>query len=105
MTLQHLLYPGHPSYPSGHATMAYAWAFLIAAFKPAYRHRLEEAARRVAWNRVVAGLHFPTDGEGGRAFAVEIAAQIMKAENEASRKFVSGLHEALRSVPDTDPTS
>jgi hypothetical protein len=100
--LPHLLYPGHPSYPSGHATMAYAWVFLIAGFKPAYLPRLEKAARQVAWNRVVAGLHFPTDGDGGRAFAVEIAAQIMKAENEASQTFVSNLREALGSISDAD---
>jgi membrane-associated phospholipid phosphatase len=84
--------PGTASYPSGHATQS----FLIVAalghvfppvpkvpvtpdqkprnYGPAgYLAAVEAMAERIARNREIAGLHFPTDTAGGRALAGQIA--------------------------------
>jgi acid phosphatase (class A) len=68
--------PGHSSYPSGHATEASAVAMLLARAMSHLgdpyrlpRERALESARRVAENREVAGVHFPSDTAAGVALA------------------------------------
>jgi acid phosphatase (class A) len=84
------LYPGHPSYPSGHATMAYTWAYLFAVLVPARRQALEEAAAQVAFNREVAGVHFPSDSEAGRQLAEQVVA-LMTGGGSALEALADGL--------------
>ncbi|MBV7394772.1 phosphatase PAP2 family protein [Mameliella alba] len=75
--------PGHGAWPSGHATEAFACAtllsrlFMNAAVDPVqqitagselYRH-----AERIAMNRTVAGVHFPTDSMAGAVLGVSVA--------------------------------
>lgn len=62
-------YPGHASYPSGHAAQAYAVALLYQHMFEGAKTGLLDAAARVAENRVVAGVHFPSDSEAGRLLA------------------------------------
>jgi len=54
------------SYPSGHATFAYAAAILLAAMVPEKAAVIFERADRYAENRVIAGVHYPTDIEAGK---------------------------------------
>ena len=49
------------SFPSGHATTAFAAAFLWAAFLPRFRWALYTLAALVALSRVYLGVHFPFD--------------------------------------------
>lgn len=81
------LHPGHPSYPSGHATMAYALAFLyqtlyqksdIKGVNPA---DFETAAKTVADNRVIAGVHFPADSKAGELLARLVVGWLMDSTN------------------------
>lgn len=69
----HPLYPGHPSFPSGHAALAYAAAFLLgealAVKHPGIDARLLIAAEAVAQNRVIAGVHYPSDSIAGKELA------------------------------------
>jgi acid phosphatase (class A) len=66
----HWLYPGHPSYPSGHATVAWTFAYLFGEFaRPRERKLLEATAAQVARNREIAGVHYPSDSEAGRLLA------------------------------------
>ncbi|WP_420327652.1 phosphatase PAP2 family protein [Mameliella sp.] len=75
--------PGHGSWPSGHATEAFACATLLSrlflntpvdpveqikAGSELYRH-----AERIAMNRTVAGVHFPTDSMAGAVLGVTVA--------------------------------
>lgn len=57
--------PGHGALPSGHATHAAMLAELLGeiayADLPAGQDMLDRLARRIAFNRVVAGVHFPMD--------------------------------------------
>jgi acid phosphatase (class A) len=57
---------GNASYPSGHATFAYAAAILLAEMAPEKAAAIFDRADRFAENRVIAGVHYPTDIEAGR---------------------------------------
>lgn len=75
--------PGHGALPSGHATIATLTACLYAQLLPApSRTRVEQLdrlARRIAFNRVVAGVHFPIDSEVGYALGAQIAIALVAA--------------------------
>lgn len=75
--------PGHGAWPSGHATEAFATATVLSrlfvpddfdpsasikAATPLYRH-----AARIAANRTVAGVHFPTDSMAGAVLGTTLA--------------------------------
>jgi acid phosphatase (class A) len=59
--------PVTPSFPAGHALSAHLIsAFLRAAQRPFVQPAmLDTVAGRVAYNRVIAGLHYPLDNEAG----------------------------------------
>jgi acid phosphatase (class A) len=65
------------SYPSGHATMGYLDAILLANMVPEKRAQLFARGRQFGENRVVDGVHYPTDIEAGRLDATVIAAALM----------------------------
>ncbi|HEY8612954.1 MAG TPA: hypothetical protein VIL69_16915, partial [Roseomonas sp.] len=75
--------PGHPAFPSGHATQAYLIAELAAHVLPAslapLGDVLRERAKRIARNREIAGLHFESDSKAGRALALAIASILQNA--------------------------
>ncbi|MBE0586939.1 MAG: phosphatase PAP2 family protein [Hydrogenophaga sp.] len=68
--------PGHGSWPSGHATEAFAVAQMLQPFmnqaRPGKKDgensqvQLQRLAARIAVNRTVAGVHFPVDSAAGR---------------------------------------
>lgn len=80
--------PGHGSLPSGHATVA---AFnsellrlLMYADGPKQRvDVLDRLARRIAFNRVVAGVHFPVDSQAGYALGRQMARAMATLAGEA----------------------
>jgi len=78
--------PGHASWPSGHATQAWLKALCIEHVLQgvlsgtlttgdlgAVSSNLRTLAIRVARNREIAGLHYPTDSAAGRRLAATIA--------------------------------
>jgi acid phosphatase (class A) len=65
------------SYPSGHATCGYLWAILLADMVPERRDELFARGTRYGMNRVVGGVHYPTDAEAGRLSAAVIAAVML----------------------------
>ena len=50
-----------PSYPSGHAVQAYLVASFLSEKSPQHRQEFMDVAYDVAWSRVVAGYHWPSD--------------------------------------------
>ena len=66
------------SYPSGHAYNAYLNAALLSEIFPEKRAEIFERARYVAWGRIIGGVHFPTDLEGGRRMAEAGVAELKK---------------------------
>jgi membrane-associated phospholipid phosphatase len=77
--------PGHGSWPSGHATEAFAVAVLLEALMDAApgsgnppngslcHEQLQRLAARIATNRVVAGVHYPVDSAVGRLLGTALA--------------------------------
>jgi hypothetical protein len=67
--------PGHASYPSGHATQAHLVALILGEvmpLPPAGRPKpLRLLAERIARNREVLGLHYPSDSIAGAKLAKE----------------------------------
>lgn len=61
--------PHHPAYPSGHASQTYFIALLLAEINPHNRDAYIESANRIAHNREIAGLHYPSDSKAGRELA------------------------------------
>lgn len=62
--------PGHAAYPSGHATEAYLMAHVLGDVMPEnMREPLKRMAQRIARNREVIGVHYPSDSEAGRKLA------------------------------------
>jgi hypothetical protein len=73
--------PGHGSYPAGHATQCYLVAAVLKALldeavtpgRDALAGQLDKLAERVAYNRVVAGLHYEKDNEVGAGLGIALA--------------------------------
>lgn len=64
--------PEHGAYPSGHSTQAHAIAFLLTAIAPERKAEFESDALRVAVNREIAGVHYPSDSAAGRLLGRQI---------------------------------
>jgi undecaprenyl-diphosphatase len=61
------------SLPSGHATVSFACATVLALAVPRLRWPLFALAALVAWSRVYVGVHFPGDVLAGAVLGVGIA--------------------------------
>ncbi len=88
--------PSNASYPSGHATRAVLWARVLAVLSPKDKEALRERARLVAIDRVIAGVHYPTDVAAGLALGDAIADELMKSE-----AFKADLEKAKAEWPST----
>ncbi|MBQ1763359.1 MAG: phosphatase PAP2 family protein, partial [Aquincola sp.] len=76
---KHAFHPGHPSYPSGHATMAHAVSLVLGEIAPGTnKDALAAAAERIGRRREVAGLHYPSDSAAGRSLAAWLVTQLKK---------------------------
>jgi acid phosphatase (class A) len=65
------------SFPSGHATWFRATAELLADLLPERRERIERVGRQGGANRVLCGVHYPSDVEAGQRLGAEAARQII----------------------------
>lgn len=78
------------SYPSGHATCGYLWALLLGELLPEQRAALLARGMEYGDNRLVGGVHYPSDVAAGRLAAVAIMAHLrgrpaFEADLEAAR--------------------
>jgi acid phosphatase (class A) len=70
--------PADDSYPSGHTYRAFLDAEVLSQIYPERRAELFDRARHIAWARIIGGVHFPTDLEGGRLLAAAVMAAELK---------------------------
>ena len=70
-------FPGHPAFPSGHATVAHVFAGLIAARQPHLAQAVETEAAAVARRREIAGLHYQSDSAAGKDLAQQMVKQML----------------------------
>jgi acid phosphatase (class A) len=66
-----------PSYPSGHSMSGYLLAFTMAQIVPEKKQEILDRADDYAHNRVVCGVHYPTDTEASRRMAYVIFGNMM----------------------------
>jgi acid phosphatase (class A) len=79
------------SYPSGHTTHITASAIVMGDMVPEKRDAIWERAHDYAWSRVIAGMHYPNDLDGGRLAGTAVAVALrgrpeFKADFEAARR-------------------
>ena len=72
--------PHGDSYPSGHSTFATVTAIILAEMVPEKRAQLFERAARYRLNRVLGGVHYPSDIEAGHIAGTVIAAFMLQNE-------------------------
>jgi acid phosphatase (class A) len=88
--------PASGSYPSGHATRGWLAAILLANMVPEKSTELFARGREYGQNRVVAGVHFPSDVEAGRLSATAIMTALI--QNESFRRDFAAARTELREV-------
>lgn len=75
--------PGHPSYPAGHAAQGHMAVLLLGHLlqeEPSLMQAMLGAAERVAENRVIAGIHFPSDSVAGKNLALQFVPMLLRSE-------------------------
>jgi len=86
--------PVTPSFPSGHALQNHLIALCLGAANrsPNQPDMLTKLARRIAQNRVIAGLHYPLDNEAGEV-AARKCFELLDKEGSEFRKLVEAARE------------
>jgi acid phosphatase (class A) len=69
--------PNDGSYPSGHSSWVRAVALVLADMVPERRAQIIARANEYAYNRVVVGVHYPSDVEAGKLAGTAIAAALL----------------------------
>lgn len=64
--------PGHPSFPSGHATQAFLFAYILSHKYPSKREFFMRAANDIAVNRERVGVHYKSDTLLGKDIAKQL---------------------------------
>jgi acid phosphatase (class A) len=85
--------PPNASYPSGHTMWARTMGLLLADMLPEYREKIIARSDEYAFNRVVAGVHYPSDVESGKLAATALTAFLL-----ASPSFQKDLAEAKQEL-------
>ena len=96
--------PENASYPSGHSAFGNFGALVLSHMFPEHSHAIEERGKEYAWNRVIAGVHFPTDIEGGHR-AAKFTFDRLKAVPEFADDLARATREARAAMglPPIDP--
>lgn len=69
------------SYPSGHATMGYSFAVVLASIVPAKAQAILARADEYAENRLVCGMHFRKDIVAGQTLGTAVALEMLQNSN------------------------
>jgi len=82
---------GGPSYPSGHATVARIYALVLSDLVPGRRSEFIAGADEAALYRVISGVHYPSDIEGGKRLADAVYTKFLKSRTfQADMKSLKG---------------
>lgn len=74
----YLCTPRHPTYPSGHASVAGVSEVILSYFFPAEKRRLHELAEECAKSRLYGGVHFPVDNDEGLRLGRQIGRLVVQ---------------------------
>jgi acid phosphatase (class A) len=89
--------PARNSYPSGHATIAYAMGVVLASLIPAKAQAILESSSQFAESRLVCGVHFRSDIVAGQVLGTVIAGDLFanprfRAEYDAAAVELDAAH-------------
>lgn len=80
------------SYPSGHATISEVYGLMLMDLDPAHKGAYRKRAEQGAWDRVIAGVHHPSDVHAGLQLAKQLYKEFKKsAAFRADLKELKGL--------------
>ena len=68
------------SYPSGHSTYSRVYADVLTDIVPGRRAEFFAKADEIAQDRVIGGVHFPTDIAAGKVFGDRFHAELLRSE-------------------------
>ncbi len=93
------------SYPSGHATVSWAWGLIVAELAPDRTTEILARARSIGESRIVCGVHYLSDVEAGRTTGSILVAALhgdaaFRADLDKARAEVA----AARVAPHTAPS-
>jgi len=69
----------NPSYPSGHASGMYVWAYIMGMLQPDHRDAYLARAKQIAQHRVLVGMHYPTDIRAGREISLLVMGALLQS--------------------------
>jgi acid phosphatase (class A) len=69
--------PTNASYPSGHSTFAYLNALVLAELAPDLKDAILARGLQIGDDRVMAGVHFPSDVDAGHTLARDLFARLV----------------------------
>jgi acid phosphatase (class A) len=81
------------SHPSGHSTRGVLMAELLAQVFPDRRQALLDRGRQIGWDRVILGMHYPTDVYAGQTLGHALTPKFL-----ASEKFTKDFDEAAKEM-------
>lgn len=84
--------PGHPAYPSGHASQSRLLALILADIHPENTENYIADANQVAKNREIAGVHYPSDSSAGQSLAEQYFA-ILKQKDWYQAQYAKAIEE------------
>ena len=82
--------PNHPSYPSNHACVSGAVAYVLGALLPSEREQLAAQADQAGESRLYAGIHYRFDKDAGLEIARQVSAVAIAKDAEQSAAFSLG---------------
>ncbi len=85
------------AYPSGHATLAYLYGFILADVMPEKADKWKERAQVIAKDRVIGGVHHPSDIEAGQKLGEIIYSDLKKSARYQAD--VEKLKNAVHALP------
>ncbi|MBI3506118.1 MAG: phosphatase PAP2 family protein [Proteobacteria bacterium] len=84
------------SYPSGHTTRSTMMAIILATIVPEKHDAIFERTKEYSESRIIGGMHYPNDLEGGRRAGTAIAATMLA--DAAFRKDMEAAKAEIRAV-------
>lgn len=69
-----------PAYPSGHATRGMLWARVLSDIAPEKKDALLDRGEEIGWDRVIIGVHYPSDVYAGEVLGQAIARNLRNNE-------------------------
>ena len=92
-----------PSYPSGHATRAMMSARILCEIAPDKKDALLDRGEEIGWDRVITGVHYPSDVYTGEVLGQALAHAMIKNDEFQAR--LAKAKEEFNSTSATHPVA